>query len=188
MNRKRRERSNKAPSKQETKFFEALDWQSLWGATQQTLTLIPLRHRKIILCLAVIVLLLLLLPSSEVNEAQEPTSSERRTLDITPRSLSEGNAPQVKEQEASLAWQEYTIASGDTLSRVFQRQSIPIADLSALINVEGTDKPLSRIKVGQLIRYKLDNEGRLDILQLETPDSDSIMFFRLSNGSFGRNK
>ncbi|MEF1291248.1 LysM-like peptidoglycan-binding domain-containing protein, partial [Vibrio sp. M260118] len=49
------------------------------------------------------------------------------------------------------------------------------------------DKPLSQIKKGQLVRYKLAENGQLDILQLEKRNQ-SVMFFRLSDGGFGRSK
>ncbi|GAM55440.1 hypothetical protein JCM19231_4339 [Vibrio ishigakensis] len=37
------------------------------------------------------------------------------------------------------------------------------------------------------MRFKRDDDGRLDILQLEN-GNDSIMFFRLSDGGFARSK
>ncbi len=62
-----------------------------------------------------------------------------------------------------------------------------MSDLNALVNVEGNDKPLSQIKAGQLVRFKLAKDGSLDILQLEK-SVQSVMFFRLSDGGFGRSK
>ncbi|GAL23296.1 hypothetical protein JCM19235_93 [Vibrio maritimus] len=38
-----------------------------------------------------------------------------------------------------------------------------------------------------MIRFKFNQEGSLDILQIERGDQ-SIMFFRLSDGGFGRSK
>ncbi|KOO09935.1 lysine transporter LysM, partial [Vibrio xuii] len=69
----------------------------------------------------------------------------------------------------------------------FRTSGLPMSDLNALVKVEGSDKPLSYIKKGQLVRYKLDEDGKLDILQLEKSDQ-SVMFFRLSDGGFGRSK
>ncbi len=63
-----------------------------------------------------------------------------------------------------------------------------MADLNALVKIEGSDKPLSRIKQGQLVRFKLADDGKLDMLQLEKSAGESVMFFRLSDGTFGRNK
>lgn len=78
-------------------------------------------------------------------------------------------------------------ASGDTLSQVFRNNELPLTDINALVKVEGSDKPLSQIQVGQLIRFKLAENGQLDILQLER-NNQSVMFFRLSDGGFGRSK
>ncbi|MCV5927473.1 cell envelope opacity-associated protein A, partial [Escherichia coli] len=80
-----------------------------------------------------------------------------------------------------------TVKNGDTLAQVFRSNQLSMADLSALVKIEGSDKPLSQIKQGQLIRFKLSDEGELDMLQLEK-SGRSVMFFRLSDGSFGRNK
>ncbi|MCV5942416.1 cell envelope opacity-associated protein A, partial [Escherichia coli] len=72
--------------------------------------------------------------------------------------------------------------NGDTLAQVFRNNQLSMADLSALVKIEGSDKPLSHIKQGQLIRFKLSEKGQLDMLQLEKSDH-SVMFFRLSDGS-----
>ncbi|MEI8631640.1 LysM-like peptidoglycan-binding domain-containing protein [Vibrio sp. PP-XX7] len=85
------------------------------------------------------------------------------------------------------AWIDYTVQNGDTLSKIFKANDLPLADLNALVSIEGEDKPLSHIKPGQLIRYKLTVKADLDILQVEQKDQ-SIMFFRLSDGGYGRSK
>ena len=90
-------------------------------------------------------------------------------------------------KECLSSWQEYEVKSGDTLAKVFRANGLDMSDFNALVRVEGSDKPLSLIKQGQLVRYKLSDDGRLDILQLEK-SGQSVMFFRLSDGGFGRSK
>jgi hypothetical protein len=85
------------------------------------------------------------------------------------------------------SWKEYIVQRGDTLAKVFRANELSMSDLNALVNIEGLDKPLSKIQAGQLIRYKLTAQGELDILQLEKSGA-SVMFFRLSDGGFGRSK
>ncbi len=79
------------------------------------------------------------------------------------------------------------VQQGDTLAQVFRNNQLPLSDLNALVRIEGDDKPLSQIRKGQLVRFKLAENGQLDILQLEK-GSSSVMFFRLSDGGFGRSK
>ncbi len=73
------------------------------------------------------------------------------------------------------------------MSQVFRSNNLPLADLNALVRIEGSDKPLSQIQQGQRIRFKLAADGQLDILQLER-NNQSVMFFRLSDGGFGRSQ
>lgn len=84
-------------------------------------------------------------------------------------------------------WNNYTVQKGDTLSQVFRNNDLSLSDLNQLIEIEGKDKPLSQIKHGQLIRFKLTNRGDLDILQIEKEDGP-VMFFRLSSGGFARSQ
>lgn len=82
-------------------------------------------------------------------------------------------------------WNDYTVQKGDTLSQVFRNNDLPLSDLTQLLEVQGKDKPLSHIKAGQLVRFKLTNRGDLDILQIEKEDGP-VMFFRLNSGGFSR--
>lgn len=84
-------------------------------------------------------------------------------------------------------WQNYKIKAGDTLYQVFRKNNLPLTELNKLVKIEGTDKPLSNIKKGQLFRFKLDSQGDLDIVQIER-DGQAVTYFRLSDGNFGRSK
>jgi cell envelope opacity-associated protein A len=112
--------------------------------------------------------------------------NKRVELDINTRGLSEQKASNSSPLESN-AWREYTVQKGDTLSQVFRINELPMSDLNSLVKIEGTDKPLSHIQQGQLIRFKLAEDGNLDILQLER-NGQSVMFFKLSEGGFGRSK
>ncbi|MEI8608259.1 LysM-like peptidoglycan-binding domain-containing protein [Enterovibrio sp. Hal110] len=80
------------------------------------------------------------------------------------------------------------MARGDTLSNIFRQQDLPLPDLYAISSIEGDDKPLSRIQPGQLLRFKRDSQGELDMIQIEVSKDTSVIFFRLSDGSFARRK
>ncbi|WP_234496132.1 LysM-like peptidoglycan-binding domain-containing protein [Vibrio maritimus] len=150
-------------------------------------TQLPRLHRRILSVLVPIVIVLLFLPSQKADTPQITPANQRVAVSVNTASLSEQPSQANVEELVETDWREYTVKKGDTLARVFRTNQLPMADLNALARIEGSDKPLSRIKQGQLIRFKFNQEGSLDILQIERGDQ-SIMFFRLSDGGFGRSK
>lgn len=165
---------------------------NLWGS-------LPELHRKVLRILIPSTLLIAVIPLPdkplvEAGEAQPVPKRVEVGLDVTPLSepRSPASDPQLRSQQSAAAlvrsaWISYTVKDGDTLSAVFRQNDLPLSDLNALIRIEGSDKPLSNIRPGQLVRFKLNKQGELDILQLER-NGQSIMFFRLSEGGFGRSQ
>ena len=177
---------------------------------------LPKFHRYSLMVLVPATMLLTVIPLPPYNSTSESTdvsgSAVRKeiSLDVKPAAVKPIAKPVVvvkpvevnkndtdtaadtrmKQSSAELvrsAWVSYTVTPGDTLSQVFRNSNLPLSDLNALIAKEGSDKPLSDIRPGQIVRYKLNKEGQLDILQLER-GGESIMFFRLSEGGFGRSQ
>ncbi|WP_162062361.1 OapA family protein [Vibrio taketomensis] len=166
--------------------LEAVDWQSAKQALLSRWGQLPKIHQRALMVLVPIVLVLILIPFPEGTPEQAEIVSQRVPVAVNTQSLSEQGevvAPTVKTEQ----WQEYTVKSGDTLAQVFRTNNLPMSDLNALVRVESSDKPLSHIKAGQLVRFKVTPEGALDVLQLEKA-SKSVMFFRLSNGGFAQSK
>lgn len=89
-------------------------------------------------------------------------------------------------QSASADWQRYQVKSGETLANIFRQHNLPLNDLYAVAAIEGDDKPLSRIKAGQWLRYRQTAQGGLDALQIERRNGEPVLFFRRSDGSFVR--
>ncbi|MGF1752536.1 lysine transporter LysM [Vibrio makurazakiensis] len=148
---------------------------------------LPALHRKVLLVLVPVVAVLAVIPLPAPSSAvKAPATNARVELEINTVGLSAQKSDEQKQLKSN-QWHEYTVKSGDTLAQVFRNNELPLSDLNALVKIEGGDKPLSRIKQGQLVRFKLAETGQLDILQLEKNDS-SVMFFRLSDGGFGRSK
>ncbi|MFH0257627.1 LysM-like peptidoglycan-binding domain-containing protein [Vibrio rumoiensis] len=117
-------------------------------------------------------------PKVENNEKRVQLSDpESNSEDKPERKITNNAGPE--------PWNNYTVEKGDTLSQVFRNNDLSLSDLNQLVEIEGKDKPLSQIKHGQLIRFKLTNRGDLDILQIEKEDGP-VMFFRLSSGGFAR--
>jgi hypothetical protein len=134
-----------------------------------------------------IILILLFVPLPEAKVGVALTTS-RVELEINTIGLSEQqNTKSISSEPSNNSWQEYLVKQGDTLAQVFRNNDLSLSDLNSLVRIEGADKPLSQIRKGQLVRFKLAETGQLDILQLEKGDT-SVMFFRLSDGGFGRSK
>ncbi|ELP5730450.1 lysine transporter LysM [Vibrio vulnificus] len=148
---------------------------------------LPRLHQRALYVLVPVLLILLLWPASKPKEQDVVAKTPQRiSLDIDTKGLSEQRTQEQKSLKSN-AWKEYLVRDGDTLSQVFRNNQLAMSDLNALVRIEGDDKPLSQIKQGQLVRFKLDDAGQLDILQLEK-GTTSVMFFRLSDGGFGRSK
>jgi len=169
--------------------WSSIDWKQLKTQAQQKWSTLPKVHQRALMVLVPVVLLLVLIPfpeSSSEQEQPEAQATQRVEIAINTQSLSEQGEKKQHELQSE-QWQEYQVKSGDTLAQVFRANELPMKDLNALVKVEGSDKPLSNIRAGQLVRFKLAKDGKLDILQLEK-SSSSVMFFRLSDGGFGRSK
>lgn len=178
---------------------------------------LPQFHQKALRILVPVTLGLILLPSGaeEEVESNQPTmisvpEMQRQSVSLNLEGLSEqeptsrytqreisGDKEESpvtqervieKEREIPEAkWHDYQIQHGDTLYRVFRNNSLPLTELNKVVKVEGSDKPLSNIKKGQLFRFKLNPQGELDIVQIER-NGQAIMYFRMSDGSFARSK
>ncbi|MGF1693705.1 LysM-like peptidoglycan-binding domain-containing protein [Photobacterium kagoshimensis] len=132
-----------------------------------------------------------------VGERAEPVSPQRiqRLEPVSPAMTRSNDHTNTTTQVAStstkapeLEWQRYQIQQGQTLANIFREKSLPLSDLYAVAAIEGKDKPLSKIKSGQWIRYKQNASGDLDAIQIETTSGKSVMYYRLSDGSFSRGK
>ena len=177
--------------------FTAIDWKALGSKAfwhRRCLPIVsfwqrlPKLHQRLLMVLIPFVLVLLVLPQPALTDdkALPPVEAQRVAIELNAQSLSEQRSPQETESKSAL-WKTYTVKTGDTLAQVFRSIQLPMSDLNALVKVEGSDKPLSRIKQGQLIRFKLTKTGILDMLQLEN-SGESVIFFRLSDGGFARSK
>ncbi|NOJ01256.1 lysine transporter LysM [Vibrio kanaloae] len=165
--------------------MSSLDIKKMKATVTQTWQALPKLHQRLLMVIVPIVLVLLFVPLPEPKVEVVPSTS-RVALEIDTVGLSKQQNTKSTPSESS-TWQEYLVKQGDTLAQVFRNNDLPLSDLNALVRIEGSDKPLSQIRKGQLVRFKVAETGQLDILQLEKGDT-SVMFFRLSDGGFGRSK
>lgn len=176
---------------------------------------LPKLHRRALSILVPVVAVLLIMPTSlPVPDGANETVRRDLVLDLSedkpdlrnayekrPEPLSPArrqvesvsNEPVVDEpvakpvaRQASDKWMSYKVKQGDTLAQVFRENALPESDLYAVVNIEGADKPLSHVKAGQLVRYKLSSDGALAGLQVEGRDGEPVLFLRNQNGKFVR--
>jgi len=179
--------------------YAAIDWKQPFDKTKwlervQPVTAfwqrLPKFHQRALMVLVPLLLLILSVPmpkkTEELVEQTHPVDHQRVAINLNTQSLSQQRTSQ-NSGPKSENWKEYQVKNGDTLAQVFRNNQLSMADLSSLVKIEGSDKPLSHIRQRQLIRFKFSDDGQLDMLQLEKGDH-SVMFFRLSDGTFGRNK
>lgn len=165
--------------------LSAINWSSLLARVQHEWRAMPTKHRLWLTILTPVVILIALVPVPKSDN--EPQPPQQTQVDVNSIGLSRQISDDGRSPQAPKVWHQYIVKQGDTLAAVFRENDLSLADLHELVKVEGAGKPLSRIKKGQLIRYKLTDKQQLDILQLEKSDK-SVMFFRMADGSFGRSE
>jgi cell envelope opacity-associated protein A len=179
--------------------WNQIEWKKSPTHLKASLSGLPKLHRRALFVLVPITLVLIFIPTESTSTPKSDAVADdgRVAISINTRGLSEQKSSSIQtpmntalESSDTLdeqVWVEYVVKSGDTLANVFRANNLTMTELNALAKIEGVDKPLSQIKQGQLIRFKRDETGHLDILQLEHNNA-SVMFFRLSDGGFGRSK
>jgi murein DD-endopeptidase MepM/ murein hydrolase activator NlpD len=80
-----------------------------------------------------------------------------------------------------------TVGNGDTLSTVFARVGLNANDLHEALSSSKDAKQLSRLKIGQVLEFKLTSDGKLDSVRSKLSDLESIALSRTDKGySFKR--
>lgn len=79
------------------------------------------------------------------------------------------------------------VQSGDTLSTVFAKVGLGASTLHEVLNSSKDAKQLTRLKVGQVLEFKLDTEGQIDTIHSKLSDLESITLAKSDKGfSFKR--
>jgi len=80
----------------------------------------------------------------------------------------------------------FRIAEGQTLAQLFRQHDLPVADVFAMAQAEGDDKPLSNLHAGQQVSIAQNAQGIVVELDIETATNSRIRFLRQSDGSYVR--
>ncbi|MGG2141146.1 LysM-like peptidoglycan-binding domain-containing protein [Symbiopectobacterium sp. RP] len=141
---------------------------------------LPAFHRRAIMIAFALLLIALLWPYSP------PTS--RTPSSATPITLNESAPMHANLADSTPAWQTYPIAAGQTLVQLFRDNNLPVNDVFAMAQVEGRDKPLSNLRAGQQVKLRLNAQGMVSELEIETADGQRVHFTRQSDGVFLRTR
>ncbi len=91
-------------------------------------------------------------------------------------------AEEALQSEIAANWLEMTVASGDTLSGLFDRYGLAAVDWMALSKTDGIGEALTRIRPGDRLRIDRDDAGR--VTRLEYP-LDTITTISVERGADG---
>ncbi|MDN0123979.1 OapA family protein [Yersinia aleksiciae] len=157
---------------------------------------LPLFHRRWIIIVTAVLLLALLWPVSRDNTDRSFPISAPST-DVPLQAQLQDNldapppptvAPPVTPNTLQGNWQSYQIQSGKTLAQLFRDNNLPVNEVFAMAQVEGSDKPLSNLKAGQEVKIMLDAQGVVAALAIETTANTEVLFTRQSDGSYHRDR
>ena len=151
---------------------------------------LPIPHRRGIIAAVLVILLAFLWPSPSPT----PPVSGEKTIPLDTSSTGMplqaeiiDHIPTSPQEQSSNqgTWQTYNIADGQTLAQLFRDNNLPVNDVFAMAQVEGSDKPLSTVHVGQTVKIRQNSAGVVTGLTLET-DNGEVLFTRQADGSFVR--
>lgn len=134
---------------------------------------IPKGHAAAASLVAIATTAVLLLPSERVQAiriAQEIPVE----LDTGFTSPSEPTAQDVGAE--SLFWREERIRSGDTLTSVFKRLELDIADVNAVVEADGKTKALSQLRIGETVAVAVGEEGQLAKVKYSPSPTETYLY------------
>ena len=158
---------------------------------------------------AVLSLALLVFPSREVEakktfinlemesaaelvlDAQpEITSVESPFLELpnTDALSSEASTPDVTPEATNPRLRQVTVASGDTLSTVFEKVELPNSLVHELVNSSKDARQFTRLNVGQVLDFHFTEDGQFERLSSQLNKLESIEVARNEQGQLKFNK
>lgn len=159
----------------------------VWHLTDNLRWLEPLppAHRRGIILALLVILLAVLWPAPSSNYPVERPQTASHERDVAMQAeLYDGNGA-VPQADAQGTWHRYTVAAGQTLAQLFRDNNLPVNDLYAMTQVEGSGQPLSALQSGQQVDIRQNTQGVVTGLTLENA-SGAALFTRQPDGSFIR--
>ncbi|MDO2949229.1 LysM-like peptidoglycan-binding domain-containing protein [Aeromonas simiae] len=88
----------------------------------------------------------------------------------------------VEQLPAGWQWLDHEIGGGETLFAVFRKYQLPGAELSRLVAIEGPDRPLTRLQSGKTVNILLDNNRRIQRVEIRSHDEPIYRYVRENEG------
>lgn len=149
---------------------------------------LPAFHRRAILIAFALLLIALLWPYSPPASRTPPSATPIALNESAPMHANLADSTPAPVETAAPSWQTYPIAAGQTLAQLFRDNNLPVNDVFAMAQVEGRDKPLSNLRAGQQVKLRLNAQGMVSELEIETADGQRVHFTRQSDGVFLRTR
>lgn len=159
-----------------------------WPEKLHWLDPLPLTHRWGIFIGLLLIITGFLLPGQSTQfpvQRSVNTSQAIMQAQLDNSSDSSSSLPAPSSDDPQGQWHNYQISDGQTLAQLFRDNNLPVSDVFAMANAEGTDKPLSNLQAGQQIRLQINARGTVTALTLNNSNGP-VLFTRQSNGSFIR--
>lgn len=116
--------------------------------------------------------------NGEIRREVIPSADELMASLTDPAAIAVASAA----REPEPPWEEITIKSGDTLSRIFARHDIPGDEANRIVKSHADARALNRLAAGRLLRIQTDAGGRILQLRYGLNESDSLQVRRHANG------
>ncbi|WP_241571617.1 LysM-like peptidoglycan-binding domain-containing protein [Rosenbergiella nectarea] len=129
-------------------------------------------HRRAMAVAALLVIIGLLLPGPP-----SPPDVTLRHVD-PPSNLAD-------QSDSQGSWHTYHVAAGETLAQLFRDQGLAMEALYAMVNVQGSDKPLGTLSAGQAVKIRMTSNNTVTGLTLENTRGQ-VLFVRQEDGRFLR--
>ncbi|KFK91847.1 MULTISPECIES: OapA family protein [unclassified Serratia (in: enterobacteria)] len=163
-------------------------WLKVWHLPDNFHWMAPLPyvHRRWVIVFGTILLLSLLWPYSDDRAPRQPPATQQENNIPLQAELMGNSAQQTTAQPTNGHWQRYQIKAGQTLAQLFRDNNLPVNDVFAMAQVEGSDKPLSNLKAGQEVRIERAANGAIVALSVTMADNREALFRRQADGSYRR--
>lgn len=121
---------------------------------------------------------------------QEQTDAGAAAAETLEADLAEAVEPAVEEElplaaaepVPEAAWNSVTVKSGDSLARIFDRESLSARDLHDIVSLGGATRALTRIHPGDTLQYRTGEAGELVALRYPL---DKLNLIEVNRGEQG---
>ncbi len=167
---------------------------------------LPFPHRRGVLIAAAVVAIAYLWPGETIPpispqlednatviraELVPPPAQPQTTITPTPTepaALVEQTEVAPQPASTSATTKKYNIQKQGTLTQLFRDNNLPLRDIFAMAAIEGSQKPLSALYIGQQVEISLGSQGEVMQLIVDTPNGQKVQFNRQADGSYRKSR